>query len=77
MTDSIIEDRLVIIALAVVLTDGEPEGAAPGWVKPGKPPVVDTWTALFTGAFVVEARTALDAGIVGVASGVDVSSMGE
>lgn len=30
MTDSITEDRLVIIALVVVLTEGEPEGAAPG-----------------------------------------------
>jgi len=30
MTDSITEDRLVVIALAVVLPDGEPEGAAPG-----------------------------------------------
>lgn len=30
MTDSIIEDTLVTIALVVVLADGEPEGAAPG-----------------------------------------------
>jgi len=46
-------------------------------VKPGKPPVVGAWTALVTGAVVVDARTALDAGTVGVASEVDVSSMGE
>jgi len=29
-TDSIMEDRLVMIALVVVLTEGEPEDAAPG-----------------------------------------------
>jgi len=46
-------------------------------VKPGKPPVLDAWTALVIGAVVVDARTALDAGTVGVASEVDVSSIGE
>jgi hypothetical protein len=64
-TDSIMEGVLVITELAVVLATGKLEGAAAGWVKPDKPPVV-------------EARTALVADAGGVASEVDVSSsMGE
>ena len=39
--------------------------------------MVDAWTALVTSAVVVDARTALDAGTVGLASEVDISSMGE